>query len=72
MPAITILPIATTVAGDEPESAANNMQANTEAMANPPLNEPTRATAKRMIRRATPPVDMNTDARMKNGIASSV
>jgi hypothetical protein len=25
-----------------------------------------------MMRRATPPVDMNEEARMKNGIASSV
>ena len=30
------------------------------------------AIAKRMMRRATPPVDMKADARMKNGIASSV
>jgi hypothetical protein len=28
--------------------------------------------ANRMMRLATPPVDMNAEARMKNGIASSV
>ena len=36
MPAMTIEPIAATVAGDEPDTAANNMQASTEAMARPP------------------------------------
>ena len=30
---MTMDPMATTVAGDEPDSAANNMQANTPAMA---------------------------------------
>ncbi len=62
---MTIEPMATTVAGDEPEIAAKIMQAKTEAMASPPLRCPTQATAKRMIRRATPPVDMNDEARMK-------
>ncbi len=36
MPAITIEPMATTVAGDEPDTAANSMQASTEAIASPP------------------------------------
>ena len=64
--------MATTVAGDEPESAAKSMQAKTPAMANPPGRWPTQAMAKRMIRLATPPVDMKLEARMKKGIASSV
>ncbi|CSA16783.1 Uncharacterised protein [Vibrio cholerae] len=72
MPAITILPMATTVAGDEPESAANIMHATTEAIAKPPRNQPTIAIAKRMIRLATPPVDINVEARIKNGIANKV
>ena len=69
---MAIVPIATTVAGDEPESAAKSMQASTEAIARPPLKWPTEAIAKRMMRRATPPVDMKADASTKNGIASSV
>ncbi len=72
MAAITIVPIATTVAGEEPESAANIMQANTPAMARPPGRWPTQAMAKRMMRCATPPVDMKEEARTKNGIASRV
>ena len=72
MPAMTIEPMATTVAGDEPESAAKSMQAKTPAIARPPWKWPTSAIEKRMIRFATPPVDMKLDARMKNGIASSV
>jgi hypothetical protein len=72
MPAMTIVPMATTVAGDEPESAANSMQAKTPAIASPPGRWPTTAMAKRIIRRATPPVDMKLEARMKNGIASRV
>ena len=60
-----MVPIATTVEGDEPDSAANSMQASTEAMASPPRSEPTVAMAKRMMRCATPPVDMKAAARMK-------
>ena len=41
-------------------------------MARPPCRWPTQAMEKRMIRCATPPVDMKDEARMKNGIASSV
>ncbi len=37
MPAMTMVPMATTVAGEEPESAANSMQAKTDAIARPPL-----------------------------------
>ena len=65
-------PMATTVAGEEPESAANIMQASTPAIASPPCKCPTQAMAKRMIRFATPPVDMKVEARMKKGIARSV
>ena len=72
IPAITMEPMAITVAGDEPERAANIMQAKTDAIASPPLIWPTSAMAKRMMRRATPPVDMKVEARMKNGMASSV
>ena len=72
MPAITIEPIATTVAGELPETAANSMQASTLAIASPPRRWPTQASAKRMIRLATPPVERNVEDRMKNGIASSV
>ena len=69
---MAMVPMATTVAGDEPESAANIMQASTEAMASPPWKCPTLAIAKLISRFATPPVDMNAEARMKNGMASSV
>ena len=72
MPVITMVPMAATVAGDEPDTAANSMQASTEAIARPPLMCPTTPTAKRISRLATPPVDRNCDDRIKNGIASSV
>jgi hypothetical protein len=72
MPAMTIEPTATTVAGDEPETAANSMQAITEAIASPPRRWPMQALAKRIIRLATPPVVMKAPPRMKNGIDSSV
>ena len=65
-------PMATTVAGDEPLKAAKSIQAKTPAIARPPGKCPTNAMENRMIRRATPPVDMNDDARIKNGIASKV
>ena len=72
MPAMTIVPMATTVAGLDPDSAANSMQANTPAIASPPCRCPTQAIENRMIRCATPPVVMKDEARMKNGIASRV
>ncbi len=72
MPAMTIEPMATTVAGEEPETAANSIHAITEAIARPPGRCPTVDTAKSIIRRATPPVVRKLPARMKNGIASSV
>src|SRR4029079_2826927 len=46
-------PIATTVAGEEPDPAANNAQPNTPASANPPYQWPTIAVAKLIMRRAT-------------------
>ena len=64
--------IATTVAGLDPERAAKIMQASTPAMARPPRRWPTQAIENRMIRAATPPVDMKLDASTKNGMASSV
>ena len=36
IPPMTIVPIATTVAGEEPDNAANNMHAKTPAIAKPP------------------------------------
>ena len=57
---------------EEPESAAKSMQAKTPAIARPPLKWPTQAMEKRMMRRATPPVDMKVEARMKKGMASRV
>src|SRR5690606_14472664 len=72
MPAMTIEPTATTVAGDEPETAANRQQAMTDAMANPPWKWPTVAMAKRIMRLATPPVVMKAPASTKNGIAIKV
>ncbi len=72
MPAITIEPIATTVAGEEPDTAANSMQASTDAIARPPGRCPTAEMAKLIMRLATPPVVRKLPARMKKGIASSV
>ena len=72
MPAIAIVPMATTVAGEEPDKAANSMQAKTEDMARPPRKCPTAAIAKRINRFATPPVDIYAEARIKNGMASNV
>ena len=73
-PALTIAgsriePIATTVAGDEPETAANRAQATTPASPRPPYQWPTMEVAKLIIRRATPPWVRKLPARMKNGIA---
>src|SRR5689334_8365887 len=49
-----IEPIATTVAGDEPDTAANSAQAITPASASPPCQWPTMDDAKLIILRATP------------------
>ena len=67
-----MVPIATTVAGDEPDKAAKSIQAKTPAIARPPGKCPTSAIENLIIRFATPPVDMNEDAKIKNGMASRV
>src|SRR5699024_3314399 len=64
-------PTATTVAGDDPETAAKNMQASTVVIAIPPRRWPTMAAPKSVRRREIPPRDMMFAARMKNGIAIS-
>ncbi len=64
-----IEPMATTVAGEEPDTAANSAQANTAARPRPPDQCPTIDVAKRIMRRATPPCVRKLPARMKNGIA---
>ena len=71
MPAIMMEPTATTVAGDEPDTAANNAHASSAAIARPPRKWPTSEFANAIMRFATPPVVINAPARMKNGIASS-
>src|SRR6185369_8279348 len=73
-PALTIAgnriePIATTVAGLEPETAANSAQASTPARPRPPYQWPTIDVAKLIIRFATPPWVRKLPARMKNGMA---
>jgi hypothetical protein len=62
-------PMATTVAGLEPETAANSAQASTPARPRPPYQCPTMLEAKLIIRFATPPWVRKLPARMKNGIA---
>src|SRR5512138_534717 len=52
---IRMAPIATTVAGDEPETAAKRAHASTPARPRPPAQWPTIDAAKLIIRRATPP-----------------
>ena len=64
-----IEPIAITVAGDEPDTAANSAQAITPASPRPPYQWPTIEVAKLIMRRATPPWVRKLPARMKNGIA---
>ena len=72
MPAMTMEPTAATVAGDDPQRAANSMQARIAAMAKPPRIWPTQALANSISRWATPPVVMKAPARRKNGIAIRV
>ena len=69
MAGIRIEPIATTVAGEEPDTAANRAQASTPARPRPPYQWPTMLEAKLIMRRATPPWVRKLPARMKNGIA---
>ena len=64
-----IEPIAITVAGEDPDTAANSAQAITPASPRPPYQCPTIEVAKLIMRRATPPWVRKLPARMKNGIA---
>ena len=64
-----IEPIATTVAGLEPEMVAKNAQARIAAIASPPRIQPTSASAKRMMRAAMPPSVSRVPDRTKNGTA---
>ena len=64
-----IEPMATTVAGLEPEIVAKNVHARIAAMANPPCIHPTSASAKRMMRRAMPPSVRKLPDNTKNGTA---
>src|SRR5690349_368322 len=64
-----IEPIATTVAGELPDTAAKSAQAITPARPRPPYQCPIIAEAKLIMRRATPPCVRKLPARMKNGIA---
>src|SRR5512139_2241845 len=57
-------PIATTVAGEEPEIAANSAHATTPDSARPPYQWPTIAVANAIMRRATPPWVRKFPARM--------
>ena len=65
-------PIATTVAGLDPETAAKRIQAMIPAIAKPPAIKPTRTLANRTMRLATPPVDRKLELKIKNGMAMSV
>src|SRR5512142_2130497 len=69
MAGMRIEPMATTVAGLEPDTAAKRAQAITPAKPSPPYQWPTMVVAKWIIRRATPPWVRKLPARMKNGIA---
>jgi hypothetical protein len=66
-----IVPIAITVAGDEPEIAANKIQAMTEAMARPPLNPPTKSFMIFTSRSEIAPSAMMLPARIKKGTPNS-
>ena len=61
-------PIATTVAGEEPETAPKNMHATSVVIAKPPLREPTKAFATSKILLAIPPLFMTLAAKRKKGI----
>ncbi len=69
MAGINMEPMATTVAGLDPDTAANSAQASTPASPSPPAQCPMRLLAKVIMRRATPPWVRKLPARMKNGIA---
>ena len=64
-----IEPMATTVAGLEPDTAAKSAQAMTPARPSPPYQWPIIEVANAIMRFATPPWVRKLPARMKNGIA---
>ena len=61
--------MASTVAGEEPDTAPKNMHATSVVTAMPPSIWPTMAWAQLRIRVAIPPVFITLAARMKKGIA---
>lgn len=71
MPGISTLPKAVASATAEPDTPEKTMQDITVVRPSPPLNRPTQALAKLMMRAVMPPTFMMLPARMKNGIASS-
>ena len=64
-----IEPMAATVAGAEPVSAANSAHARTATVPRPPGWEPTRLLAQRTILRLIPPVSIRLPTSTNNGIA---
>ncbi len=66
-----ILPIATTVAGEDPEIAAKKRQAITVAIASPPLKRPTKSFITFTIRVEIAPSAMMLPAKIKNGTPKS-
>ena len=68
---IMMLPMATTVAGEDPEMAAKKMQAITDAMASPPLNLPTKSFITFTSLAEMAPSAMMFPARMKKGTPRS-
>lgn len=66
-----IRPIPATVAGLEPEIAAKNTQLSTVVMPSPPVTCPTKALARLISLRTSPPVSMTALAKKKNGTAMS-
>lgn len=67
-----IEPIATTVAGAEPEMAAKNMQARIETFASPPYMPPTTFIERSISLFDIPPHSMSLPAIINSGIAKSV
>src|SRR5690606_11162965 len=63
-----MVPMATTVAGLEPEMEPKNRQASTAAAAKPPGTQPIRALASSISRSERPPIRMSSAAMMKNGM----
>lgn len=64
--------MAITVAGDEPDTAVNIMQASTDAIGKPSLIQPILSIAKSTKRCAAPPFDKKEDVNIKNGMAIKV